>query len=136
MDAGGSLGGSATGWVGWPGSQVSLRVDRDTVMRAIRIVLDEAERYREKLKGYQAGMIVSAPGGDPVSYVAQRGLNERLWLGVDSYLSRCRQYARTLDALAEQLAEVARTYGHTEEEVAALFPARTGDRIDGDHYVV
>lgn len=122
------LGGTGSGAVLWRGiADVRLQVNHYNVMAAAQILLDEAQRFRAIVAARFQAMRVSAPGGDPVSVVAARVVNERFWAAPDSFVNRCLDYADMLDSLADQMAEAARTYGYTEETIEAVFSSRGRD---------
>lgn len=118
-----TIGRVATGFAYWgeAGFGITLRVDQHNVVDAARLVRDEAARFRDQLYARQEGLQVFPVGGDPVSEEAARALNEEFTLAPDSYFERCRDYAKMLDRLAEQLDQAAATYRETEENNRAMF---------------
>lgn len=106
---------------------VKLTVDQDNVLQAARIVKAEAEYFRGRVQYWLGRMDVEPMGDDPVSKEVARVLTLKLATSEDSYVARCTQYADMLDALADQLAESARTYGFTEDQVTDMFTAAGHD---------
>jgi hypothetical protein len=97
---------------------LSLQVDRDTVLRARAALLDEARRLDHELdKRAHAYGGVGICGGDPVSPEAAGAFTER----IDALVSGCRAYNRDLYTAAYALDATARTYGYTDEEIAASY---------------
>jgi hypothetical protein len=119
-DVFGRIGGGFAHW-GTAGSGIKLRVDQHNVMQAARMVMEESTRFRAKVNARLGGLQVDPVGGDPVSMEAALVLNTKFWDSADSYYARCLDYADMLEKLAHQLGEAAKTYGHTEEQVEAMF---------------
>ena len=126
MDA---IGRAASGIASWGNAAagIHLKVDQVNVMQAARLVMAESERFRSLVESRRRGLRVYPVGGDPVSKEAAEVLNEKFWESPGSYLERCIDYADMLEKLAAQLAEAARTYGHTENEIEAMFSAVARD---------
>lgn len=106
---------------GSDGAGIKLRVDQHNVMDAARIVMEEAQRFRDKIDRRLPGLEVFPVGGDPVSKEAARVLNEKFMHSDFSYYQRCVDYAEMLEQLARQLGESARTYGVTEDQIRGMF---------------
>ncbi len=60
-------------------------------------------------------------GGDPVSIDVARAATDRFVGPGDSYFNVCQQWVFSLYQTANALAETARQYGFTDEEIAASF---------------
>jgi hypothetical protein len=118
-----AIGRAATGAAYWGGAGfgIKLRVDEHNVEDAARLVKDEAARFRERLAARVEGLRVFPVGGDPVSEEAAAVLNWKFIEGPDSYFMRCREYAKMLDRLGEQLDQAAAAYRQTEERNLAAF---------------
>jgi hypothetical protein len=71
----------------------------------------ELDRKKDAFTG------VGLCGGDPVSPEAAGAFNER----INGLIDSCRAYNRDLRAFAATLEASARTYGYTDEEIAASF---------------
>jgi hypothetical protein len=113
----------ATGTLRRAAQGVKLTVDQNNILEAVRIIETEAAHFEAQVKARAERLKVHAMGGDPVSKEAARVLTEKLLDGPDSYVKRCLQYVRMLEDLAIQLGESARTYGYSEEAIAAQFNA-------------
>ncbi len=99
---------------------VGLQVNRDNVLQARNILLAEADRLDDELnKVMRRDLHIGDCGGDPVSPNATLGFNQR----IDVLVGQCRQYNEDLRQAARELDVTARTYGWTEEEIAASFPS-------------
>ena len=99
---------------------LALQVNRDTVLQARAALLAEADRLDLELNQRKHGSEVGVCGGDPVSPEAAGAFNER----INALVVGCRSYNRELRAAANALDATARTYGYTDEEIAASY--RTG----------
>lgn len=151
MQLDGVLDGVASGWIWRDVSGLTLEVDQDNVIPAIKLILDEAEQFTFFAIDRLPALRVGVPLGDPVSATMATAANTRLFETPESFFARCWEYAERLVELAEALADAARTYGHTEEEIRGLFAGARqgmeeldsawsrqrslGDR-DGDSYAV
>ena len=98
-------------------SALALQVDRHTVLAARAALLAEAERLDRALVERHRGHDVGRCGGDPVSPEAAVAFNER----INALLANCFAYNRDLRAAASALDVTARTYGYTDEQIAASF---------------
>lgn len=100
-------------------AEVSIQVNRDTVLQARAALLAEADwldfELQRQSRDLEAG--VGLCGGDPVSPEAAAGFNERIF----DLVEYCRCYNRDLRAAARALDVTARSYGYTEDEIAASF---------------
>lgn len=90
-----------------------MRIDRDNVLAVAKALSAEAARLTEVLS--QNGQArADLCGGDPVSKDAKRAFNQRAEMLVDSYMT----YVKDLGQLAVAVAESARAYGVSEEDIA------------------
>jgi hypothetical protein len=96
---------------------LALHVNRDTVLKARAALLAEAERLDRQLVERHRGHDVGKCGGDPVSPEAANAFNER----INALVANCFAYNRDLRAAAGALDAIARTYGFTDEQIAASF---------------
>lgn len=60
-------------------------------------------------------------GGDPVSHDVAKAVTFRVRDTEDSYFHVCQTWVNNLYQAAEALAEIARQYGYTDEQIAASF---------------
>ncbi len=98
-------------------TSVRLQVDRDNVLKARSAILTEARRLQTAVRIRTPGIWVGLCGGDPVSKDAKEAFNERIKALVD----HCMQYALDLETAGYTLDDIARSYGHTEDDIAASF---------------
>jgi hypothetical protein len=98
---------------------LALQVNQDTVLQARSALLGEAQRLKDELKRYGAGISVGLCGGDPVSVDASTAFGER----INGLMSQCDRYVTDLEQAGELLADTARRYGFTETEIAGSFGA-------------
>jgi hypothetical protein len=102
-------------------SSGTFTVSKDNVLAAGRIVESQAEALRDRLKDADRELRVDPPGGDDVSIRIAPAWNDRLVDDDDSYSHRVRDYVTGLKKLAVQLADTAKSYGYSEDEIAAAF---------------
>jgi len=91
------------------------------VLAAAKIIQSQADTLRNKLDGAEDDLRVDPPGQDDVSTRIAPAWNDLLLDREDSYRNRIRAYVQGLYNLASQCAESARTYGYSDEEIAAAF---------------
>lgn len=108
-----------------------LRVAPEIVLAAAAALVAEAAELRSQLAARLEAMHLQHSGGDPTSLLAARAMTAALLHAPGSVVTRCLDHAGKLDQLADQLAEAARTYGRTEEEIAAAFAKREPDAGEG-----
>ncbi|MGH3566717.1 MAG: WXG100 family type VII secretion target [Pseudonocardia sp.] len=97
---------------------VGMEVDRENVLAARAALLAEADRLDDLIAVEQRrGLRVGLCGGDPVSPEAATAFNDR----IDALLGQCSRYNQDLREAARALDSVARSYGWTEDEIAASF---------------
>src|SRR6266536_3678461 len=99
----------------------TFTVTPDNVLAAAKIIRTQADSLRSALKDARFDLHIDPPGDDDVSTRIAPAWNALLIEREDSYVSRIQQYVDGLHNLATQCAESARTYGYTEEQVAAAF---------------
>ncbi|MBW0103757.1 hypothetical protein [Pseudonocardia sp. KRD291] len=119
-----------------------MQVDRDTVLKARAVLMQEAEELEEAMRratrrtrstplpGRQGepgcGVWVGRCSDDPVSGPAQISFNRK----IDAVLEPCWRYIADLRTGGQQLAEAAEQYGYTETEVADSFRSTHGSPRD------
>ena len=97
-----------------------MQVNRDNVLRARGILLAEADRLDAEMVGLRQAMPpLNNCGDDPVSRDATPAFSQRIAVLIE----RCLQYNRDLREAAYALDATARSYGLTDEEIAASFRA-------------
>lgn len=99
---------------------LAMQVDRDTVLQARKVILDEALRLRRAILATASVSNFGLCGADPVSEDARLAFGDRILAMAEG----CRQHAGDLESAAATLADVGRRYGFTEDEIAASFGAR------------
>ena len=101
-------------------ASVGMQVNRDNVLRARGILLAEADRLDAEMVYLGSRMPPLANcGDDPVSRDATPAFTQR----IGALLDHCLQYNRDLREAAYALDATARSYGLTDEEIAASFRA-------------
>lgn len=93
--------------------QLGLQVNTDNVLQVGKALLTEADRLRRVLYKARPTLRMLPPGGDPVSGPATDALNEKL----DGLSAQCEAQVNALRGAAAVLADTARAYGKTEQEI-------------------
>lgn len=98
---------------------VGLQVNRDTVLQARAALLAEADRLDRELQlaGDRRFHTDLVCGSDPVSPEAAAAFAER----IAELQRQCTAYNSDLRAAARALDDTARSYGYTDDEIAASF---------------
>lgn len=96
------------------------------VLAAAKIIGAQADDLRSKVVDASDQLKVAPPGEDEVSVRMAKAWNALLVDNDDSYKSRAQQYVDGLTNLVTQLQESARTYGYTEDEIAAALGKTSG----------
>jgi hypothetical protein len=99
-------------------------VSRDEVLAKHAALLAEADDFRLFLERVWDQLFMTPMGGDPVSHDVAHVVTDRIRDAEDSYFNVCQQWVDNLYRTAEALAETARQYGYTDEEIAASFSGR------------
>jgi hypothetical protein len=94
----------------------TMSVDRDNVMQVCAVVVGEVRRLQQVLDDNDWARMGRC-GGDPVSGDAEVAFNER----AVALFADFRRDVNDLQALAVSIADAARAYGTSEEEIAAVF---------------
>lgn len=104
---------------------VALQVTPENVLRARDALLAEAESFHDFLTTtfMDRRDLVGLCGGDPISEQAQKAFSQRIH---QNAVAPARQYVQELMKGAEQLAEVARGFGFTEQQIADSFRSSGG----------
>ncbi len=103
----------------------TFTVTPDNVLAAAKIIQTQADTLRDKLDSAEDALRVVPPADDDVSTRMAPAWNDLLLDRPDSYRYRIRSYVEGLYNLASQCADSARTYGYTEEEIAAAFRSQS-----------
>ncbi|MGH3933938.1 MAG: hypothetical protein ACRDS1_02960 [Pseudonocardiaceae bacterium] len=104
-----------------PATGPAFVVSRDEVLAKYAALLAEADDFRLFLERIRDELLMTPMGGDPVSQDVARAVTDRIRNAQDSYFNVCQQWVDNLYQAAEALAETARQYGYTDEEIAASF---------------
>ena len=104
-----------------PAAGPAFVVSRDEVLAKRAALLAEADDFQQFLDSIWDDLRMEPMGGDPVSLDVARAVTARIRDAEDSYFNVCRQWVNNLYQVAEALAETARQYGFTDEEIATSF---------------
>jgi len=108
-----------------PTTGTVLVVSRDEVLAKHAALLAEAADFRGFLNRMWDRLRMEPMGDDPVSHDVARAVTDRIRDADDSYFNVCQQWVDNLYQTADALAEIARQYGYTDEEIAASFNGST-----------
>jgi len=98
-------------------STQGFKVDRDSVLKAGKIITDEIAKLGDKLTEVTGALQLNAD--DEVGKAIAKAWNSRLVQGDESYAGRVRLYMKSLRDLVEQLRAAAEHYGFTDDEIVA-----------------
>ncbi|TCK21359.1 hypothetical protein EV378_5341 [Pseudonocardia endophytica] len=99
-----------------------LQVSRDNVLAVHRAFQDHADDLRAYLLDVGVNSALGLCGGDPVSRAA---VGPQSFGGkIDQLLDVHWKHWEELDAVAGELREAARTYGHAEDEIQRSLAAK------------
>jgi hypothetical protein len=99
----------------------TFTVTKDNVLAAGHIIEAQANALQDIWKEHVRKLIIEPPGADDVSTRMAKAWNDRLYNDDDSYRNRIKDYIVGLKKLAVQLGDAAKTYGYTEDQIAAAF---------------
>jgi hypothetical protein len=102
-------------------SSGTFTVNKDNVLAAARIIESQADSLMERFRLIRRDLEVTPPGNDEVSVRMAAAWNDILLEDEDSYRNRIAAYIGGLRKLAVQLADTARAYGYSEDEISAAF---------------
>lgn len=102
----------------------TFTVTKDNVLAAAQIIQTQADALRMRLDDARDGLKVVPPGEDDVSTRIAPAWNDLLLYNDNSYANRIKQYIDGLDHLARQCEDSAKTYGYSDEQIAAAFGGR------------
>jgi hypothetical protein len=101
-----------------PAAGPAFVVSRDEVLAKHADLLTEADDFRLFLENIEDQLRMKPCGKDQVSLDVARAVTYRVVDGPDSYYNVCQQWVDNLYQTAKALAEVAKQYGYTDEEIA------------------
>ena len=101
-----------------PAAGPAFVVSRDEVLAKHAALLTEADDFRKFLESIEDQLRMKPCGKDPVSLDVARAVTYRVVDGPDSYYNVCQQWVDNLYQTAKALAEIAKQYGYTDEEIA------------------
>lgn len=106
---------------------LGMQVTRETVLGIRNVLLGAADRYYAALDA-QAGrsIRVGPPGGDPISPLAANELNRK----ADALHDEYRKIADGFKRAGNNLTQIARNYGYTEQTIADSFRKYVKDNQD------
>ncbi|MGQ0775979.1 MAG: hypothetical protein ACT4NY_16420 [Pseudonocardiales bacterium] len=104
-----------------PATGPAFVVSREDVLSKRAALLAEADDFQLFLNHIDNQLRMRPMGGDPVSRDVAVGVNDRLRDDDNSYFNVCQGWVNNLYQTADAMAEVARQYGFTDEEIAASF---------------
>jgi hypothetical protein len=104
-----------------PATGPAFEVSRDDVLAKRNALLAEAQDFRRFLNRIQDRLRMEACGDDPVSHDVAIAVTHRTVDAGDSYFKVCEAWLQNLYQTADALAETARQYGYTDEDIAESF---------------
>lgn len=96
-----------------------MQVTPENVLRVRAVLLAEADRFDGSIGPSEPDGWVGRCGGDPLSSDARSAFNAR----IEAVHRRCQNQVEQLRAAGHSLEDVARTYGHTDADIAASYRA-------------
>lgn len=98
-----------------------FEVTPENVLQVRAGVLAAAIELRDGVQDLADGMLMEPCGGDPVSADVARAVNYRTVHAENSYINIGFAHAEEGFRTADELAEAARTYGYSEEQIQSSF---------------
>jgi len=99
----------------------TFTVNKDNVLAAGKIIESQVDALHAKWRDGVADLRIDAPGTDDVSVRMANAWNDLLLANDDSYRNRVADYLTGLRNLTVQLADTAKAYGYSEDEISAAF---------------
>jgi uncharacterized protein YukE len=95
-----------------------MNVTPENVLQARAVIAAEADSFSRYVADHLIGdsHLVGLCGGDPISRDAQDPFNKKI---DENALAPAQQYVRVLRKIADQLADIARSFGITEQRIEA-----------------
>jgi hypothetical protein len=100
-------------------AHLGMQVTPENIVAVSSVLRAESDYLRARVYASGRSCWVGEPGHDPVSPMAAAGFNNK----IDMLLHECHAYCDRLAAASEELAATARSYGHTEEDIAGSLRA-------------
>jgi hypothetical protein len=99
--------------------QLGMQVTPANVLGVYGVIMEEVDRLTTSVHTFRDTNMQGMPslGGDPVSPHAARGFND----ASTALLAKCQSDIDGLRRIGDGLAEAARAYGKTEEQIKAAF---------------
>jgi hypothetical protein len=108
-----------------PASSATLKVNHDNVLAAAKVIQTQIDALKDTIRFHRPALLVEPAADDPVSQDAAVAWNFRLVDADDSYAARINDYVDSLVNLINQLKDSAKTYGFSDQDVAATFGGTT-----------
>lgn len=102
-------------------SSGTFTVNKDNVLAAGKIIESHVEALHDTCRDSIRDLRIDPPGTDDVSVRMARAWNDLLLGDDDSFRERVMDYLYSLKKLTVQLADSAKAYGYTEDEITAAF---------------
>lgn len=96
-------------------------VSRDEVLAKRAALLAEAYDFQSFLDRIWDQLRMEPMGGDPVSHDVGKAVTYRIRDAEDSYFTVCQSWVNNLFHTADAMADTARQYGFTDDDIAASF---------------
>jgi len=94
-----------------------MQVTPTNVLQIRNALLAESDLLGDRINLARAQAQVGKPGQDPVSQVAADGFNAK----IKALMDQCQAYVDALVEAAGELGQMAKSYGHTEQQIANSF---------------
>jgi len=94
-----------------------MQVTPANVLQIRNALLAESQLLHDKVLAAQRQVHVGKPGNDEVSESAAEGFNTK----IKALLDQCQAYVDALAAAAGNLSQMAKSYGHTEQQINDSF---------------
>lgn len=95
-------------------AQLGLQVNPGNIVQVSNVLRAEAEFLSQRLDRARLDSQVGEPGKDPVSLRAAAGFNRK----INAMYDQVQAYCDALAAASNQLVATAKSYGHTDDDIA------------------